>query len=152
MMCPVVVANEMSGLRQGPENEAFAKEDGECIYIRPKDRKFNGASWSIQGRSRSQSAFVPKDGARTARIAHHLPQRRAAGRADGGWRDRLAEVDEDVAYHCRLGDEGDDPHVGAAERLAEWEDLIDAGEQQHPRADSFGTRRCDWTNDCSRGY
>jgi hypothetical protein len=97
----------------------------------------------FRAHSRSQSDFVPKDGARTARVAHHLPQRRAAGRADSGWRDRLAEVDEDVAYRCRLGDEGDDPHVGAAERVAEWEDLIDAGEQQHPRPDSFATRRCD---------
>ena len=66
--------------------------------------------------------------------ALHLPQWRTAGRGDSGWGDRLAEGDEDVAHHCCLGDEGDDPQVGAAERAAEREDFMDAGEQQDPGA------------------
>ena len=61
-----------------------------------------------------------------------FPKWRATGRRYGGWRDRLTEVDEDVAHGRAVGDEGDDPHLGAAERAAEWEDLIDAGQQQCP--------------------
>ncbi len=37
-----------------------------------------------------------------------LPQGRTAGGRDPGWRDRLAEVGEDVAYRGRAGGEGDD--------------------------------------------
>jgi hypothetical protein len=37
-----------------------------------------------------------------------------------------------VARGQAVGDEGDDPHLGAAERAAEWEDLIEAGQQQRP--------------------
>jgi hypothetical protein len=56
------------------------------------------------------------------RSAGGFPQRRAAGGRDPGWCRRLTEVVEDVAHGRAVGDEGDDPHLGAAERAAEWED------------------------------
>ena len=44
-------------------------------------------------------------------------QWRAAGGCDAGWRGRFAEVGEDVADNRKVGDEGDDPHLGAAVRV-----------------------------------
>lgn len=40
-----------------------------------------------------------------------VPERQAPGRRYGGWRDRLTEVDEDVAHGRAVGDEGDDPQL-----------------------------------------
>ncbi len=58
--------------------------------------------------------------------------RGAAGGREPGWCRRLTEVVEDVAQGRAVGDEGDDPHLGAAERAAQWEDLIEAGQRQRP--------------------
>jgi hypothetical protein len=69
-------------------------------------------------------------GGRLVLGAGGLPQRRAAGRRDAGWRRRLTEVGEDVASRGGVTDKGDDPHIGAAERAHEWENFVDAGEQQ----------------------
>jgi hypothetical protein len=41
-------------------------------------------------------------------------------------------MDEDVVDRGRVADEGDDAHLGAAERAHQGEDFIDAGEQQRP--------------------
>jgi hypothetical protein len=46
-----------------------------------------------------------------------VPQRRASGRCDARRRGGFAEVDEDVVDRGRVGDEGDDPHLGATERI-----------------------------------
>jgi ABC-type transporter Mla maintaining outer membrane lipid asymmetry ATPase subunit MlaF len=51
---------------------------------------------------------------------------------DPGWCRRLAEVDEAVAYRGRIGDEGDDAHLGAPQRTPEREHFVDAAEQQRP--------------------
>jgi hypothetical protein len=66
------------------------------------------------------------------RSAGDLPERRAAGGCDPGRCRRLAEVDEDVAYRGRVGDEGDDAHRAATVGTHEWENCVDAGEQQRP--------------------
>ena len=41
--------------------------------------------------------------------------------------------EEDIAHHCRRGDEGDDAHVGTAARATEREHFVDAGQQYGPR-------------------
>ena len=66
-----------------PDAAALA-HDADEIVLRIKDRKFKGASWSIQGpQSESIRDFVPKDSARTARIAHHRNAITAVGRRGG---------------------------------------------------------------------
>ena len=46
-------------------------------------------------------------------------------------------------YHGRLGDEGDDPHLGAAAQAEKPDAIVDAAEQQEPCIDSVATRRSD---------
>ena len=63
-----------------------------------------------------------------------------------GWCRRLAEVDEDVAYRGRVGDEGDDAHLGAAERTHQREHFVDASQKQRPGVSVSATM--DATSDC----
>jgi len=44
----------------------------------------------------------------------------------------LAEGEEDIAHHCRLGDEGDDAHVASTIGATEREHFVDAGQQHGP--------------------
>jgi len=61
-----------------------------------------------------------------------IPAGRASGRRDARWRGGFAEVEEDVADRGCVGDQGDDPHRGAAPGTHQLEHLIDAGERQRP--------------------
>jgi len=40
--------------------------------------------------------------------------------------------EEDIAHHCRRGDEGDDAHVAATLGATEREHFVDAGQQHGP--------------------
>lgn len=53
---------------------------------------------------------------------------------DGG----LADVLQDGPYVHRLGDEGDDPHLGPALRAGEGKCLVDARQQHDPKVASRG--------------
>ena len=44
-----------------------------------------------------------------------VPRRRAAGWRDARWRGAFADVEERAADGGRIGDEGDDAHLGATE-------------------------------------
>jgi len=96
------------------------------------DRRFNRANLNVEepvelegrgGREQRISGGI-------VRIAGGLPQRRAAGGRDAGWRGRLTEVDEDVAHGRAGGDEGDDVHRGAT-----------VGTQQRLRIGPYGPSR-----------
>jgi len=56
-----------------------------------------------------------------------LPQWRAAGGGDAGWRGRLTELDEDVAHGRAVDDEGDDAHRAATDRAHQWKNFVPQG-------------------------
>lgn len=61
-----------------------------------------------------------------------VPERGATCAGYSGWGGGHAQVDEDGLERWGAGDKSDDAHLRTAERAAQREDLVDAGEQQRP--------------------